>query len=272
MMVRALIGGCLLAILALWSDVAAAQGAPSQDQNANTGNDLFRPPANLFQMMYDYKTAPGSGSQPGSTRDVTTETLNLRMDHSLDLAPMWILALRADLPLLAKNPLSSSNPDGDYLSGIGDADVQALIIHNLDQRWTVGFGARLITPTGDDTLGSGKWQIMPGAGFRYALWEDKFIQLFRAGGPVRRQLRRRSDPKEYQQSPVCADLQPRSPRPLVHHLLSKPGHPHQLRRPDHRSDRPAVPPVRCQDRATIVEKYRAVIRARRADHQGLPGL
>ena len=197
MMVRALIGGCLLAILALWSDVAAAQGAPSQDQNANTGNDLFRPPANLFQMMYDYKTAPGSGSQPGSTRDVTTETLNLRMDHSLDLAPMWILALRADLPLLAKNPLSSSNPDGDYLSGIGDADVQALIIHNLDQRWTVGFGARLITPTGDDSLGSGKWQIMPGAGFRYALWEINSSSYFEpvvrydvsfAGDPTRRNI------------------------------------------------------------------------------------
>jgi hypothetical protein len=197
MMVRALIGGCLLAILALWSDVAAAQGAPSQDQNTNTGNDLFRPPANLFQMMYDYKTAPGSGSTPGSTRDVTTETLNLRMDHSLDLAPMWILALRADLPLLAKNPLSSSNPDGDYLSGIGDADVQALIIHNLDQRWTVGFGARLITPTGDDSLGSGKWQIMPGAGFRYALWEINSSSYFEpvvrydvsfAGDPTRRNI------------------------------------------------------------------------------------
>jgi hypothetical protein len=171
MIARALIGGCLLAVPALWPDGAAAQGAPSQDQSANTGNDLFRPPANLFQMMYGYRTAPGSGSVPGSTRDVTTETLNLRMDHELDLAPLWILELRADLPLLGKNPLSSSNPDGDFLRGIGDADIQAVVVHNLDQRWTVGFGARLITPTGDDALGSGKWQIMPVAGARYALWE-----------------------------------------------------------------------------------------------------
>jgi hypothetical protein len=194
---RALIGGGLLAVLALWSDSAAAQVAPSQDQNANTGNDLFRPPPNLLQMMYDYKTAPGSGSTPGSTRDVTTETLNLRMDHSLDLAPQWILALRADLPLVAKNPLSSSNPDGDYLGGIGDADVQAVIVHNLDQRWTVGFGARLITPTGDDTLGSGKWQIMPAAGFRYALWEINSSSYFEpvvrydvsfAGDPTRKNI------------------------------------------------------------------------------------
>jgi hypothetical protein len=119
------------------------------------------------------------------------------MDYALDLAPSWILALRADLPLVAKNPLSSSNPDGDYLSGIGDADIQAVIVHNLDQRWTVGFGARLITPTGDDTLGSGKWQIMPAAGFRYALWEINSSSYFEpvvrydvsfAGDPTRRNI------------------------------------------------------------------------------------
>jgi hypothetical protein len=182
----------------LCPDGAAAQtAAPSQDQNTNTGNDLFRPPANLFQMMYYYKTAPGSGTTPGSTRDVTTETLNLRMDHSVDLAPLWVLALRADLPLLAKNPVSSSNPDGDYFSGVGDADVQAVIIHNLDQRWTVGFGARLITPTGGDTFGSGKWQIMPAGGFRYALWEISPSSYFEpvvrydvsfAGDPTRKNI------------------------------------------------------------------------------------
>jgi hypothetical protein len=178
MIARALIGGCLLAAPALWPDCAAAQSASSQDQSANTGNDLFRPPANLFQLMYGYRTAPGSGSVPGSTRDVTTDTLNLRMDHALDLAPLWILALRADLPLLAKNPLSSSNPDADYLRGVGDADIQAVVIHNLDQRLAVGFGARLITPTGDDALASGKWQIMPVAGARYALWEINSSSYF----------------------------------------------------------------------------------------------
>jgi hypothetical protein len=179
MTARVLVGGCVLAILMLRPEGAAAEtAAPSQDQNANTGNDLFRPPPNLFQMMYDYKTAPGNGSTRGSTRDVTTETLNLRMDHSLDLAPLWILALRADLPLVAKNPITSDNPDGGYVGGVGDADVQAVIIHNLDARWAVGFGARLITPTGGDTLGSGKWQIMPAAGFRYALWEISSSSYF----------------------------------------------------------------------------------------------
>jgi len=198
MMVRALIGGGLLAVLMMHPDGVAAETAPpSQDENANNGNDLFRPPANLFQMMYNYRTAPGSGSTPGSTRDVTTETLHLRTDHSLDLAPSWILALRADLPLIAKNPVSSSNPEGDYLDGVGDADVQAIIIHNLNQRWTIGFGARLITPTGGDTFGAGKWQIMPAGGFRYALCEINSSSYFEpivrydvsfAGDPTRKNI------------------------------------------------------------------------------------
>ncbi|MGO8907804.1 MAG: transporter [Bradyrhizobium sp.] len=148
-------------------------------------------------MMTYYKTTPGSGSTPGSFRDVTTETLNLRMDHALDLAPMWILALRSDLPLLAKNPITFDNPDGDYLHGVGDADVQAAIIHNLSQRWAVGFGARLITPTGGDTFGSGKWQAMPIVGARYALWEINSSSYFEpivrydtsfAGDPTRRNI------------------------------------------------------------------------------------
>jgi hypothetical protein len=196
MSARALTGGCLLA-LAMLPVVATAQGAPPEKDSDNAGNDLFRPPANLFQMLNEYRTAPGSGSTPGSTRDVTTETLNLRMDHALDLAPMWILALRADLPLLAKNAITSDNPNGDYLSGVGDADVQAVVLHNLDQRWTVGFGARLITPTGGETFGAGKWQIMPAAGVRYALWEISPSSYFEpvvrydvsfAGDPTRRNI------------------------------------------------------------------------------------
>jgi hypothetical protein len=194
---RALFGACLIIAIMVRATVAASQEASPQGQSANDGNDFFRPPSNLFQMMDQYKTAPGSGSTPGSTREVTTETLNLRMDHALDLAPQWILALRTDLPLLAKNPISSSNPDGEYLRGVGDADLQAAIIHNLSQRWAIGFGARLIAPTGGDTLGSGKWQIMPVAGVRYELWEinssSYFEPVFRydvsfAGDPTKRNI------------------------------------------------------------------------------------
>ncbi len=133
----ALAGGGLLICATLQPTFAVAQTLPTPDQDANTGNDLFRPPPDLFQMLYSYKTAPGSGSAPGSTREVTTDTLNLRFDHSFDLAPLWIVAFRTDLPLLAKNATATGNPDGDYVRGLGDADVQALIIRDVDTRWTV---------------------------------------------------------------------------------------------------------------------------------------
>ena len=178
MVARSLFGAYLLVAMVLSPTCAIAQNAGAHDQGANAGEDFFRPPANLFQFLNEYKTAPGSGSTKGSIANVTTDTFNLRYDHSLDLAPRWILALRSDLPLLAKNPISSSNPDGNYLYGVGDVDVQAAIIHNLSQRWAVGFGARLITPTGGDTLGSGKWQIMPIVGARYALWEINSSSYF----------------------------------------------------------------------------------------------
>ena len=150
--------------------VSVAQDGSAQ-QEANTGEDFAKPPSNLFQLMYQYRTAPGKGSTTGSLREVTTDTLRFRLDHKIDLAPQWTLALRSDLPFVAKNSIAAQNPEGDYLYGVGDADFQAALIHDLDDRWTVGAGARLIAPTGDENLGSGKWQIMPGAAVRYALLE-----------------------------------------------------------------------------------------------------
>ena len=175
---------------------APAFSQEARDQGANAGEDFFRPPTNLFQVMTQYRTAPGSGPD-GTIINVTTETLNFRYDHALDLAPMWILAFRSDLPVLAKNPFSSDNPDRNYLYGVGDADVQAAVIHDLSQRLAVGFGARLITPTGGDTFGSGKWQIMPIVGARYALWEISASSYFEpilrydvsfAGDPTRKNI------------------------------------------------------------------------------------
>jgi hypothetical protein len=133
--------------LLLWPIVALAQSSSPQAAD-NSGLDFFRPPPNLFQFECEYRTAPGS------SRDVTTQTLNLRYDHAFYLTPTLTVVTRTDLPLLVKNTINSSNPNGNYLYGIGDADIQAAVIYDLDKRWAVGFGARLIAPTGEDPLGS----------------------------------------------------------------------------------------------------------------------
>lgn len=179
---------------------AMAQQGPSDPLTQNLANptlDFFRPPPNLFQIMYETRTAPGSGSTPGAIREVSTDTVNLRYDHAFDLPGGWILATRFDLPLLAKNPLSTTNPDGDFLYGIGDVNTQAALIHDINARWAFGFGLRLTAPTGDDALGSGKWQLMPIVGARLALPElsqsSYFEPLLRyavsvAGDPTRRDI------------------------------------------------------------------------------------
>jgi hypothetical protein len=189
---------CVFAAAMAVPTAAVSQTSAGQNPDAESGAlDFFRPPPNLFQITYGYQTAPGSGSEPNTTREVTTQTLDLRYDHSFALPSGWILATRSDLPLRAKNPITDSNPDGDYVRGLGDADVQAALIRNVNQRLAFGFGMRLITPTGDDVLGSGKWQVMPIVGARLGLPEinssSYFEPLLRydasvAGDPTRKNI------------------------------------------------------------------------------------
>jgi hypothetical protein len=183
--------GCVLLPALLLSTAAASQTTTQNLAEDSGAPDFFRPPPNMFQAMTEYRTAPGS------TREVTTDTLNLRYDHAFDLQPGWIVATRWDLPLLAKNAISAGNPNGDYLYGNGDADAQAALIRNFNARLALGFGMRLIAPTGDEALGSGKWQVMPIIGARYGLPEisasSYFEPLFRydvsvAGDPTRKNI------------------------------------------------------------------------------------
>ena len=178
-----LLCACLALPWALGSTPAEAQTAPAnnptstpqptdsasqpQDNDDTDGEDILRP-MNLFQMMYQFKTAPGSGVETGTTATATTDVLRLRMDHAIDIDPSWKVSLRGDLPLTASNSINSSNPDGDYQYGVGDVDIQSVLLHVFNDRWTAGFGARVTAPTGEGNLGTGKWQILPGAAVRYA--------------------------------------------------------------------------------------------------------
>jgi len=180
-------------IAALAALPAAAETTAENLANESGAPDFFRPPPNMFQVLYGEQSAPGSNN----TR-TDTDTFNLRYDHAFDLPSGWILATRSDLPLLAKNPLNSANPTGDFQTGIGDVDVQAALIHDISARWAFGFGMRVIMPTGDDVLGSGKWQVMPIVGARLALPEispsSYFEPLLRydvsvAGDPTKKNIK-----------------------------------------------------------------------------------
>jgi hypothetical protein len=172
------LAACAALLLVFAHSEVVAQQASSVSQQSpttssaveNNGEDFTRPET-LFQLRYLYQTAPGSGSEPGTTHTVTTDALILRSDLKIDVAPQWTVVLRGDLPLDAKNPIASDNPNGDYLYGLGDADVQAALIRTIDSRWATGAGLRIIAPTGTGDLTSGVWQAMPIAGVRYMLPE-----------------------------------------------------------------------------------------------------
>jgi hypothetical protein len=148
-------------------DGAASAGGESGKDD--TGQD-FTNPQNLFQVRYQYKTAPGTDLN-GNIRKVTTDTLTLRSDLTFDLGSPWKMVFRTDLPFVAKDPISSDHPSGDYLYGVGDADFQAALIRQINQQWAVGGGLRIIAPTGPDDITSGKWQMMPIFGARTMLPE-----------------------------------------------------------------------------------------------------
>ena len=152
------------AVAAAPTNLASPETDDAQEQPAGSGQDFTRP-QNLFQLRDSYRT------RPGSIRPVTTDTLTLRADRWFELAPQWQLALRTDLPFLAKNPINSDDPDGHFLYGLRDVDAQAALIHTFDARWAAGVGVRLFAPTGQDNLTSDKWRLMPIVGIRTLLPE-----------------------------------------------------------------------------------------------------
>ena len=173
---------------------ASSAGSENSGQDTgqdNTGQD-FTSPQNLFQLRYQYKTAPGTGSLKGTIRTVTTDTLYLRSDFTFDLGSPWKVVFRTDLPFVAKNPISSDHPSGDYLYGVGDADFQPALIEQINQQWAAGGGLRIIAPTGPDNITSGKWQMMPIVGARTMLPELSAGSYFE--GIVRYDLSFAGDP------------------------------------------------------------------------------
>jgi hypothetical protein len=70
------------------------------------------------------------------------------------------------------------------------------LAHDFDQNWAYGFGARGVGPSAQDSLGSGKWQIMPGLGVRYSFTDlgpdTYFVPVIRYALSVARDPARRN--------------------------------------------------------------------------------
>jgi hypothetical protein len=163
----------------------------------HVGGDITRP-QNQLDIRLQYRT-----SWPPATR-TQQERMLLRVTSKLKLDAGWRAGLLGEAPFVDKMTTTfDSNNSGNASRsenkfGVGDAAFQADLAHDIDQNWAFGFGARGVGPSAQDSLGSGKWQIMPGLRVRYSFADvgpdTNFVPVIRyalsvAGDPTRRNIR-----------------------------------------------------------------------------------
>ncbi len=172
------------------NQAAGAQQSNTGQESDYNGQDFTRPETS-FSTRLEYRTSSGTTSQTARAEPL------LQVTSKLDLGSGWKLGFLAQLPFVDKTSTTFDPPSSDNEAGIGDAVFQTAILHAIDQNWAYGFGARLVTPTAEDSLGSGKWQIMPGLGVRYSFLEigpdTYFVPVIRyaisfAGDSMRRNI------------------------------------------------------------------------------------
>ena len=165
----------------------AQQSNPEQQDPEYNGEDFTRPQRS-FDTRFTYISS-------GTTSQTDRESWLLRANWKSDLDAGWRLGLLGQVPVVDKTTFSPTGTDREF--GIGDAAFQAALSHAIDQHWAFGFGARLVAPTAEEALGSGKWQIMPGFGVRYSFLDigpdTYFVPVVRyaisfAGDPSRRNI------------------------------------------------------------------------------------
>ena len=172
------------------SEVGPQQAAALPDSPNYNGLDYTRP-----QQSAELRLRFQTSSSPTSETD--KEQMFLKVSTKVDLPEQWKLALLGQVQLADKQVTNFAPPGTSGDAGLGDSVLQAALIRTIDSHWAAGFGARLVSPTAEDSLGSGKWVIMPGAGVRYSFLEINpdtyFVPVLRwamsfAGDPTRRRI------------------------------------------------------------------------------------
>ena len=140
---------------------AAPAGALEKTGEVNTGQDFTRPLTRVDLRLKYQQIEHGEYHNTVAT---------VRADVPYALEGGWQFALRADLPYAWSDVPSGDNPDGGAERGLADALVQGLFIAPVGGRWAYGVGAQVIFPTASkDSMGSGKYQLLPTLGVKYDL-------------------------------------------------------------------------------------------------------
>jgi hypothetical protein len=137
----------------------ATQDTAEEPNRRNNGSDITRPQTAFEMRAFDQTSS-------NDTSKTNTAQMLLRLTSKIPLDTGWRTGLLAQVPVKAETTTTFEPLSVTHEFGLGDAAFQAYVAHDLNERWAVGVGARLVARTADDDLGTGKWQIMPGFGVR----------------------------------------------------------------------------------------------------------
>src|SRR5262249_2559793 len=138
-------------------ETAAAKSEPP-DYN---GLDFTRPQRSIA-LRFQYRTSSSPSNHAGQKR------IHLELGEKISLPYDWTLGFRLRVPFVDKSTTDQATQNVDHESGLGDGFLQTGVSHDIDKQWAFGFGARFVSPTATDSLGNGKWQVMPIFGVRYS--------------------------------------------------------------------------------------------------------
>lgn len=144
-----LAAGLLLAALAGWSGAARAQEskpavAETQDQDPTK--------TVAFNLRYEHRELP---------RDASADLIFFRRDAATAGGKLRgpghkVAIFRFDLPM------GWVEAGGQRQSGLSDLYAQAMHVHPIRQRFSLGAGSGVFLPTAtENLLGTGKWQVAP---------------------------------------------------------------------------------------------------------------
>ena len=128
------------------------------------GLDITRPEKAYVGMRLEDRTS-------GIAKAVDAQALLLRAGGAVALGAGWKFGWLSEMALINETTVTSAPPGSSGEFGIGDTVFQGVLSRPINERWGYGFGARLVAPTAEDSLGTGRWQIMPGFGIRYSFLE-----------------------------------------------------------------------------------------------------
>ena len=129
------------------------------------GLDITRPEKAYVEMRLEDRTSSGIA------KSVDAQALLLRGGGAVALSAGWKFGWLSEIALINETTVTSAPPGSSGEFGIGDTVFQGVLSRPINERWGYGFGARLVAPTAEDSLGTGRWQIMPGLGIRYSFLE-----------------------------------------------------------------------------------------------------